>query len=237
VLKDLVEITEGYSGAQIENLLNEAMLYALRCNRESMSIEDLELTVNKILVGWQSTENILTEELLFQVAVHEMGHALIGLITNYKKLIKVTINLWSPKSLGFTLFDLDEEKKNLVTKDKLLSEIMVLLGGRVAEEIFFPQNISTGASQDLETCKNLVESMVINYGMGTQNIISSYSDKSKEFIDTEIDTLINEAYNKTKTLLLENKNVVESCAKRLADEHILLPEFINKKLKRNNKYK
>lgn len=233
-IDQLVEMTNGFSGAQIENLLNEAMLYALRNNREIIKIEDLEIMVNRILVGWQSTKNHLSSELLYQVAIHEMGHAIVGLLANHKKLIKVTINLWSPNSLGFTLFETNEDEKNLITKDKLLIELMVLLGGRIAEEIFFKDEISSGASQDLDICKGLAETMINKYGMGSKNIISSFSDKNKEIIDTEVNNIIDEAYNRAKHILINSQSLIEECSKLLIDEHILTSEIIIKKI--NNKY-
>lgn len=233
-IESLIEMTNGFSCAQIENFLNEAMLFALRSNREVITQHDLEIIANRILVGWQSTENILSEEILYQVAIHEMGHALVGLFTNYKKLLRVTINLWSPKSLGFTLFEPSEDDTKLQTKDKLISELMVLLGGRIAEEIFFENKISSGASQDLEQTKKIAETMIIKLGMGKKLILPYASEKYKEQIDKEIEDLINEAYHKAKIILLNSKQLLDECAKLLIIEHELTPEIINKKIK--NKY-
>jgi cell division protease FtsH len=233
-ISELLEITNGFSAAQIENLLNEAMLYALRNNREVISQTDLEIIANRILVGFQSTENKLSDDLLYQVAIHEMGHAIVGLLTNYKKLIKVTINLWSPKSLGFTLFDPDEDSKVLNTKDVLINELMVLLGGRVAEEIFFNDKISSGASQDLEQTINLAHNMITKLGMGNKLVIPGNSEKYKEVIDNEIDTIINEAYQKTKTLLTNSKHLIKECADMLVIKNILTADDITKRIR--NKY-
>jgi len=235
-IDDLVEMTNGFSGAQIENLLNEAMLYALRKDREIIIKEDLEIISNRILVGFQSTENKLSQEMLFQVAVHEMGHALIGLFTKYKKLVKVTINLWSPKSLGFTLFEPDESNSNLITKDALINELMVLLGGRVAEEIFFDKKISSGASQDLEQTKKIAINMIVNLGMGYKVIFPSNSDKYKEMIDKEIEDLIAIAYQRTRILLLSSETLLKECAELLMTEHELKPDTIIKKIKNRYPY-
>jgi len=230
----LIDMTNGFSCAQIENFLNEAMLFALRSNREMITQQDLEIISNRILVGWQSTENILSEEMLYQVAIHEMGHALIGLFTNYKKLLKVSINLWSPKSLGFTLFEPSEDETKLQTKDKLISELMVLLGGRIAEEIFFENKISSGASQDIEQAKKITENMIVKLGMGKKIILPYSSEKYKEQIDKEIEDLINEAYHNAKVILLNTKPLIDECAKLLILEHELTREMIVKKIK--NKY-
>jgi cell division protease FtsH len=233
-INELVEMTNGLSGAQIENLLNEAMLYALRKNREVINKEDLEIILNRILVGFQSIENKLSEEMLYQVAVHEMGHALVGLHTKYKKLIKVTINLWSPKSLGFTLFEPNENNINLFTKEALINELMVLLGGRVAEEIFFNNYVSSGALQDLDQIKKIAENMILNLGMGCKVIIPSGSDKYKEIIDKEIEYLIETAYIRTKVLLTSSELLLKECAELLVIEHEIKPDIIIKKIK--NKY-
>jgi cell division protease FtsH len=230
-INHLVELTNGFSGAQIENFLNEAMLYALRNNREIIQLNDLEIIANRILVGWQSTENKLSDEMLFQVAVHEMGHALVGLFTNYKKLIKVTINLWSPKSLGFTLFEPDENDKNLITKEKLINELMVLLGGRIAEEIFFENKISSGASHDLEQTVTLAQNMIIKLGMGHKLVMPHLSEKYKEIIDKETDDLINEAYQKAKIILTNSKQLLKECAELLVIENELTYDIIQKKVK------
>jgi len=235
-INDLVEITNGFSGAQIENLLNEAMLYTLRNNRTVINIEDLGIISNRILVGFQSTENKLTQEMLFQVAVHEMGHALVGLFTKYKKLVKITINLWSPKSLGFTLFEPDETNSNLITKESLINQLMVLLGGRVAEEIFFDKQISTGASHDLEQTKKIAENMIMNLGMGYKVIFPSGSDKYKEMIDKEIEDLIGIAYQRTRLLLISSESLLKECAELLVIEHELKPDLILKKIKNRYSY-
>jgi len=222
----LVELTNGFSGAQIENFLNEAMLYSLRNNREIIYQQDLEIIANRILVGWQSTENKLSEEMLFQVAVHEIGHALVGIFTNYKKLLKVTINLWSPKSLGFTLFEPSDDNLVISTKEDLLKEIMVLLGGRIAEEIFFHDKISSGALQDLNQVKILIEKMVLEYGMGSSLLIRYSSDKYKEKIDYEIEQIFNLAYTETKYLLLNSKQLIKDLANLLVIENEITEKTI-----------
>ena len=230
----LLEMTQGFSGAQIENLLNEAMLYALRNNREEILIPDLEFIVNRILVGWQSSESIISNEMLYQIAVHELGHAVVGMLTDYKKLVKVSLNLWSPKTPGYTLFETSDNDNNMYTKDKLISHLMVLLGGRIAEEELFNGSITTGASHDLDEAKKLAEKMIITYGMGNNIIYPFSSDKYKEIIDNEISTLLETAYNKAKFLIINSKGLIEDCSKILVDDHTLFPEIINKKI--NSKY-
>ena len=228
-VNQLVDLTNGYSGAQIENLLNEAMLYALRQNREIMTISDIELTSNRILVGFQSTDTIVTPEVLAQIATHEMGHALIGMFTKYKKLIKVTINLSSPTSLGFTLFEPNETQ--LLTRQNMIHEIMTLLGGRVAEELCF-HTLTTGATHDFSQAKKYAEKMIIDYGMGHKTIIPHGSEKYKEILDKEIDDVILEAYYSAKLLLQKIEPLLKDCSDTLVKEQVLKEEDIQNKIKK-----
>jgi cell division protease FtsH len=199
--EDLLQMTQGYSGAQIENLLNEAMLHALRDKRKEMSRKDLETMATRTLTGFQAIETKITDEQLFQVAVHEMGHAFTAILTKHRTVIKINIHLWSPKSLGFTLFETKERENVLMGKDTLMGEMMILLGGRVAEELFFGERITTGASHDIEQTKKIAEQMVLNWGMGKKVIYPVGSDVYRTALDKEIDDLIQTAYHKTKVIL------------------------------------
>jgi len=210
--------------------LNEAMLLSLRSNKEIMTKTEIEYILNRILVGWQSSQNILDTDMIYQIAIHEMGHAIVGLCApNYSKLLKVSLNLWSPKAPGYTLFE-TKDNDNLFTKQRLISHLMVLLGGRIAEEEFFGNKISTGASKDLEDAKSLAENMIMTYGMGNKLIYPYTSDRSKELIDSEISELLDIAYTKAKLIILNSKKLIEECANVLVTEHILTPEFIEKKI-------
>lgn len=216
----LVELTNGFSGAQIENLLNEAMLYVLRQNRFQIEKTDINIIANRILVGFQSNKNQLSEDVIYQVAVHEMGHALIGLLTRHRKLIKITINLYSPKTLGFTLFE--PASTTIQTKEQLITEIMVLLGGRIAEEIILKNtNISSGASHDIQQVKTIAEQMIVHLGMGDKIIIS---DPMK--INAEIDNIISIAYDRAKIILSNAEPLIRDSAKLLSINHELTPDMI-----------
>jgi cell division protease FtsH len=232
-IDNLIEMTQGLSGAQIENLLNEAMLYALRSNKEIITKNEIEYILNRILVGWQSTEIKYTDNFLYQIAVHEMGHAIVGLLSHdYNKLLKVTLNTWSPKTPGYTLFETKDT--NLYTKQRLITHLMVLLGGRIAEEEFFGESISTGASKDLEEAKKMAENMILTFGMGTKMIYPHSSDNSKQIIDAEISELIDIAYVKAKLIICNSRKLIDECSNMLLEEHILMPEYILKKI--NTKY-
>jgi cell division protease FtsH len=224
----LVELTNGFSGAQIENLLNEAMLYVLRENRYQIEKTDINIIANRILVGFQSTKNQLSEDVIYQVAVHEIGHALIGLFSKHRKLIKITINLFSPKTLGFTLFE--PASTTIQTKEQLINEIMVLLGGRIAEEIIFKNmNISSGASHDIQEVKKIAEQMIVHLGMGDKIIISNQNK-----INDEIDNIILLAYDRAKIILSNTEPLIKDAAKLLTITHELTPDVITNLIK--NKY-
>jgi cell division protease FtsH len=224
----LVELTNGFSGAQIENLLNEAMLYVLRQNRYQIDKADINIIANRILVGFQSNKNQLTEDVIYQVAVHEIGHALIGLLTRHRKLIKITINLFSPKTLGFTLFE--PSSTTIQTKEQLITEIMVLLGGRIAEEIIFKNtNISSGASHDIQEVKKIAEQMIVHLGMGDKIVISEQSK-----INAEIDNVISIAYARAKIILSNTEPLIKDAANLLTIHHELTPDNITNLI--TNKY-
>ena len=229
----LLEMTQGFSGAEIENLLNEAMLYALRNNREQITTKDLDLVLNRILVGWQSSQIPMSPELLYKIAIHEMGHAICGLLTDHDDLIKVSLNLFSPNTPGYTLFETNEQESSLITKNKLFSHLMVLLSGRIAEEIFFDQAITTGASHDLEVAKALAEQMILVYGMGTSLIYPTSSEKYKEVIDNEIHLLLQTAYDKAKVIINMSSSLMDECAKLLLIDNILLADTIISKMKKD----
>jgi len=212
-MDDMLQMSQGYSGAQIENFLNEAMLHALRDNRKEMTRHDLETMSTRTLTGFQAVESKLTPEQLYQIAIHEMGHAYTSILSGHKKVIKVNIHLWSPKSLGFTLFETQDNM--MMTKESLMGELMVLVGGRVAEEIFFGDKLSTGSAHDIEQAKKIAEQMVVNWGMGDRIIYPSGSEFYKKILEQEIDTLLQRAFLETKVLLLENSLKLQEMAERL----------------------
>lgn len=227
-IEDLLQMTETYSGAQIENFLNEAMLLALRENRQTMTRQDLEIMSTRTLTGFQSIETKITQDQLYQVAIHEMGHAFTAILTGTRKVKKVAIHLWSPKSLGFTLFDTQDN--TLPTKESLLGELMVLLGGRVAEDLFFGNNISIGASQDLEQTKQLAEKMVMNWGMGDRVIYPSVSEFYRKILEQEMDELIQTAYRETKELLTPYIEQIQDMAEQLVETRELSGEELSKSI-------
>jgi cell division protease FtsH len=228
-MEDLLVMTQGLSGAQIENLLNEGMLLALRNNKTQMARQDLEMIANRIHTGYSPSEKKITESQLYQIAIHEMGHAFTALLTKYKKIIKVSINLFSPQCLGFTLFETNQNV--ITTKQELQCEIMVLLGGRIAEEIFCIGGFTTSASRDIEYTKKIAEQMILTYGMGDKVFYPQGSDEYRKMIDKEIDRLIEQAYDRTKTLLLTIQPIIRESAERLVRTREMKVDELNEMYK------
>ena len=224
-IDDLVEITMGLSGAQLENLLNEAMLYAIRDDRLVFTQTDIETVMNRIMVGWQPTEHKFTDNMLEQIAVHEMGHAIVGLLAkHHSKMTKVVINLSSPQTPGYTIFE--GSTTSLYTREALFEHLMILLAGRIAEEVFYNVSVTTGAINDFEEALKLAQKMVIYYGMGNNLIYPSLSEKYKEKIDQEVIHLIQNAYSIANFIVKNCKEVIRECSEILTKEKILKAETL-----------
>ena len=230
-LDDLVEMTSGLSGAQIENLLNEGMLLALRDDRTELRRQDLDTILSRMLVGYQSSENSYSEDMIRRIAIHELGHAIVGVLSlHHADLVKICLNSWSPTSPGYTIFETVETDSSIYTKEKLHSRLMVLLGGRIAEEIFFGASITSGASKDIEDAYTLAEQMIVKFGMGRKIVYPHHSESSKTFIDKDIETLIEKAYQAARAIIYEKRVLIEDCVEELIKNKILLPDTIYSKL-------
>jgi len=241
IIEDLVELTEGLSCAQIENLLNEAMLYALRNmkgkndNNIQFTYSDIDVILNKMIGGWQSTEHEFSSDMIDRIAVHEMGHAILGYLSKYhSKLRKVVLNLSSPKTPGYTIFD--RSTTGLYLRESLFEHLIILLGGRIAEEIIYNASITTGAINDFEEALKLAEKMIVQYGMGnSENLLHpSMSDKYKEMVDTEVTELINYAYLLGRVVLENCKDIILESSQLLKRERKLLPNNLEKIFNQNS---
>lgn len=218
--EEIVELTEGLSGAQIENLLNEAMLNALRNNNTEFCFDDFNFILDKMIAGWQPIEHQFTSDIIDHIVIHEMGHAIVGLLSKYhSKVSKVVINLSSPKSPGYTVFE--GSTSNIYTREALFEHLMILLGGRIAEEIFYNVSVTTGAINDFEEALKLSEKMIVYYGMGSNIIYPSLSEKYKELIDNEVTNLLNEAYKYSQILILNSKDFIRETADILKKDKII----------------
>jgi len=176
--------------------------------------------MNKIVGGWQPTEHVFTPEMIDQIAIHELGHAIVGtLAKHHSNVTKVVINLSSPKSPGYTIFENDDN--NFYRRESLFEHIMVLLSGRIAEEVFFGKSITTGAVNDFEEAYKVAERMVVNYGMGDSVIYPRVSEKYKEIIDTEVVKIIQRAYHCSMEIIESRKTVVREGADMLLRDKVI----------------
>jgi cell division protease FtsH len=225
-LDDLIEMTENFSGAQIENLLNEAMLNALKMNKTEFNNDDLEIVMNKIISGYQPTKHDFTSDMILHIAIHEIGHAIVGVYSkHHSKVSKVVINLSSPKSYGYTMFT-KLNNNGLTTREVLFEHLMVLLAGRVAEEVFYNVSITTGAREDFREALEVAYDMVVNYGMGSALVYPRNSEKYKELIDDDVLKLIKKAYQYARKMISQNKQLIYELSLRLQKEKMLKLEDI-----------
>lgn len=225
---DLVsELTSGFSGAQLKNLLNEAAIYTARRGEIVIQNHDILDALEKMVVGLVRKNDTRSEESIRRVAIHEIGHAyLCSQFKEYFNLNKVSIQSTYNGAGGYTLFNehLNISESGLYTKDLFKKQLIVAMGGKAAEYIYYGNEyISIGAIQDLKQANNLAERMIGNYGMGdllepfyNKNIDvmlepsgNSYSEKTKESIDEESMQLVNNALVIAKQMILENRNDID----------------------------
>ena len=223
--------TPGFSGADLANLVNEAALFAARRNKRSVDMQDFEDAKDKLYMGPERKSMVMREEERRNTAYHESGHAVVAkLLPNADPVHKVTI---MPRgwALGLT-WQLPEFDRYSNFKEKMLEEISILFGGRIAEEVFMKQ-MSTGASNDFERATKLARDMVTKFGMsdklgtmvyadndndGFMSMSSkSISEATQQKVDTEIKRILDEQYMVARKLIEKNKKKVEAMAKALLE--------------------
>ena len=239
-LEYLAKRTPGFSGADLENLLNEAALLAVRRNKDKITIDEIDEATDRVLLGPAKTTRKITDKEKKLVSLHEAGHAVIGLKNEYAEVVhKITI---IPRGMagGYTMMLPKEEKLSIMTKNELLGRITGLLGGRVSEEHFLHE-MSTGASDDFKKATAIARSMVTEYGMSElgpmqyeereKNVFlgRDYA-KSKDFSDQvalEIDRatrkIIDECYEKAKKIVADNEGLI-----MLLSDALMKYETLNK---------
>jgi len=220
--EDLVHMTEGLSCAQIENLLNEALLYALLQNRERIEKSDIDVSLNRMLFGWMNQPHMFDDVMLTRITVHEMGHVICGLLAkHYSPVSKVVLNLYAPKCPAYTLFQKEGSDGALSTKNALKEYLTILVAGRVAEECFFDTSITTGAINDFEKAHEVANQMVTYYGMGSKIIYPQRSESYKTTIDNEVSFILEEAYAAAKKIIYEHKGFIVVGAELLKKKGVI----------------
>jgi cell division protease FtsH len=228
----LAEQTPGFAGADIANVCNEAALIAARKNKEAVDMQDFQDAVDRVIGGLEKKNKIISPDEKKIIAFHEAGHAVCGWYLEHAyPLLKVTIVPRGTAALGYAQYTPKEQY--LYNTDQLTDQICMTLGGRASEEIFF-QKISTGAQNDLQQITRIAYAMVTVYGMNDKignisyydpqqetTFTKPYSDETAKMIDQEVRKLIDDAYEKTKSLLREKKEDVEKIAHALLDREVL----------------
>ena len=235
---DLHEValsTVGFTGADLENLLNEAALMTARHNKKEITMQEITDATFRVQMGPQKNSKKLSDKVKRLTAYHEAGHAVVLRATSeFEKVDRVTI-IPAGRAGGFTAYKPIEDT-DFYTEKMLLDTIKMALGGRAAEEIFLGE-VSTGASSDLQQCNNIAKNMIKRYGLskkfrnmvfGDENEevflgysmgqVQSYSDQTAAAIDEEIKYIIDSCYEETKRILLEKKAIVEGLSKRLMEK-------------------
>ena len=237
--------TPGFSGADLANLVNEAALFAARANRRKVAMEQFELAKDKVIMGVERRSIVMPEEERLNTAYHESGHTVVAkvLAKNTDPVHKVTI-IPRGRALGVTM-QLPEEDRYSHNRDHLLARIAVLMGGRIAEEVFMDQ-MTTGASNDFEQATSLAQNMVQRWGMsdslgprvygdnesevflgrdmGTQRNISN---STAEQVDNEVSRIIGEQYTRARDIIESHRDVIEVMTHSLMDWETLESDQID----------
>lgn len=243
--KNIAKRTPGYSGAQLENVINEATLLSVRENSNKITLAILDEAIDRVMSGPAKKTRVITKEEQTMVAYHEAGHAVVGIkIPSASKVQKITI-VPRGDAGGYNLIIPEEEKYNM-TKSELLATIASYMGGRAAESIIYGQeNISTGAGSDIDRATNIARKMVTQYGMSDLGPVkyendegspflgrtlatnSNYSSKIGHEIDLEVRKIINNALELATKTIQENRQLLELIKERLLQKETIVSEEID----------
>jgi cell division protease FtsH len=237
-LEILAKRTPGFTGADLANLVNEAALLSARRNKEKIGMEELEESIERVIAGPERKSRVISDKEKRLVAYHEAGHAIVGYtLPSSDKLHKISI-IPRGRAGGYTLL-LPEEDRNYITRSHMLIEVATLLGGRVAEALVL-NDISTGASNDLERASSIVRKMITEYGMSEELGPLTYGHKSEEVflgrdisrdrnysdaiayaIDKEAAQIMENSYKKAEQILIDNMDALHKIAKRLMEVEVM----------------
>ena len=244
----IARAASGASGAELANMVNEAALRAVRDNRKFVTQADLEESIEVVIAGYQKKNKVLSTKEKLIVSYHEIGHALVAALqTNSAPVTKITIIPRTSGALGYTM-QVDEEERNLMSKEEIENKIATLTGGRCAEELIF-DSVTTGASNDIEQATKLARAMITRFGMsdrfgmvaletqvnpylGGDSSLSCSPDTASTIDDMVVAT-VKEAYDRAMKLLSDNKGKLHELAKYLYEKETITGEefmyILNKK--------
>ena len=235
-LKELALATGGAVGSDLANMINEAAINAVKAGREFVCQKDLMEAFEQVIAGKEKKDSVLSKEERKLVSYHEVGHALVSaVLSNTEPVQKITIVPRTMGSLGYVLH-LPEDENHLSTKDELMEQLIVSLGGRAAEELVF-NTVTTGARQDIEDATSTARSMITLYGMSDRfglmqlesiqnkyldgNRVLQCSDETATLIDEEVKTLLAECYEKSKKILSEHLDTLDKIAEFLIEKETI----------------
>ncbi|MEM9827603.1 MAG: ATP-dependent zinc metalloprotease FtsH [Planctomycetota bacterium] len=238
-LRHIASITPGFVGADLANLVNEAALLAARGGRSTVALEQFNEAVERVTAGLEKKNRVMHADEKIRVAYHEAGHAIVAAaLPNTDPVHKVSIIPRGFAALGYTMHR-PREDRYLQTKTELESRMKVLLAGTLAEEIVF-QDISTGASNDLERCTGIARSMVMDYGMsrlgrmnfrqrtsspflagGGETFQSGHSEEMAKLIDKEVTRIVEDSLAQTREILAQRREILEAVTQRLLETEVM----------------
>lgn len=241
--KSLARLTPGFTGADIENILNESAILAARANRKVITMKDISEAVNKVMAGPAKKSRLITESDKRITAYHESGHAIVAKLMKHCDDVHEVSIIPRGMAAGYTI-TLPENDDNHMTKGKLLDDIAMMLGGRAAEELVI-KDISTGASNDIQRATQLARRMVTEWGMsesignmylGTSEEVFlgrdyqahlNYSEEVAAKIDEEVKTIIDTQYQVALNILKENRSIMDAMVKALYEKETIYEDEIN----------
>jgi cell division protease FtsH len=248
--------TPGFTGADLSNLLNEAAILAARRNLSEISMDEVNDAIDRVLAGPEKKDRVMSEKRKSLVAYHEAGHALVGaLMPDYDPVQKISI-IPRGRAGGLTWFTPSEDRMDagLYSRSYLQNQMAVALGGRVAEEIIFgEEEVTTGASNDLQQVARVARQMITRFGMSDRigpvalgrqqgnmflgrDIASErdFSEETASMVDDEVRTLVDEAYRRAKAVLVSNRHVLDNLAEMLVDKETVDAEELQDLLATSN---
>jgi len=241
--KTLARMTAGFSGADLANLLNEAAILAARENRPAITNTDLYEAINKVIIGPQKKSRVITETDKRITAYHEAGHAILARVLPHCDPVHEVSIIPRGMAAGYTMTR-PEDDSNHISKNKLLDDIVMTLGGRVAEELVI-KDISAGASNDINVITSRARKMVAEWGMSdivgpvsygdNQQLFlgrdyqtkTSYSEDKAKLIDAEVEKIIKDAHEKATNLLKENRKLLDNMARLLVERETIFTEEVD----------
>ena len=255
-LEKIARRTPGFTGADLSNLLNEAAILAARRNLTEISMDEVNDAIDRVLAGPEKKDRVMSEKRKELVAYHEAGHALVGaLMPDYDPVQKISI-IPRGRAGGLTWFTPSEDRmeSGLYSRSYLQNQMAVALGGRVAEEIIFgEEEVTTGASNDLQQVARVARQMVTRFGMSDRlgpvalgrqqgnmflgrDIASDrdFSDRTAATIDEEVRALVDRAYDRTKVVLFNNRHILDKLAQMLVEKETVDSEELQDLLANND---